>query len=173
MRFNRWALCLLGATALAAASYGFVQSQDSLPAATTTMVATSSIGGLTSPSQDIQNFMNNMVSGTELATSIMTTSKEGNVTARLTGLVMVGTNERQVTITVADEQADLTLAQVYLGGTVVATATVQNGGIVVRNGNALATMSVLIPPTGQAYNLEVKWTASDSFIRSAAIQASL
>jgi hypothetical protein len=173
MNFNRWALCFLGATALAAASYGFVQSQDPAGVGTTTMVATTSIDGLTSPSQDIQNFMKNMVSGTELATSIMPITKEGNLTARLTGLVMVGTNERQVTITVVDEQADLTLAQVYLGGTVVATATVQNGGIVVRNGNALATMSILIPPTGQAYNLEVKWTASDSFVRSASVQGSL
>lgn len=173
MNFNRLALCLLGTTALAAMTYGYVQSQYSGLSATTKMVSTSSLDGLTSPSVDIQNFMKNMVNGTNLPTSITTISNEGNVTARFTGFVMVGTNERQVTITVADEQADLTLAQVFLGGQVVATATVQNGGIVIRNGNAVATMSVLIPPAGQAYDLEVKWTASDSFVRSASTQASL
>jgi hypothetical protein len=173
MNLNRWVLSVLGATALAAATYGFVQSQDPGSVVTTKMVSTSSLDGLTSPSQDIQNFMKNMVNGTHLPTSITTLSNEGKVTARFTGLVMADTNERQVTITVQDEQADLTLAQVYLGGQLIATATVQNGGIVVRYGNALATISVLIPQPGQGYNLEVRWTASDSFVRSASIQASL
>lgn len=172
MKFKRWVLfSFLGVTAIATATFGFVQSQYSGPSGTTKMVATSSLAGASL--LDIENFGKNLVNGTSLPTSITTVSNEGKVTARLTGLVIYSTNERQVTITVEDEPADLTLAQVYLNGQLIATATVQNGDIVVRGSNAVATKSVLIPPAGQSYNLEARWTASDARVRSASLQGSI
>lgn len=172
MNSKRLVLSFCVVAAMAAATLGFVQSQyGSGLSGTSKMVTTSSFAGAST--QDIENFATNLAKGTNLPTSITTLSNEGTVTARLTDFVMYGTNERQVTITVADDPSDLTLAQVYLDGQILATATVQNGGIVVRGPNALATLSVLIPPAGQAYDLEVQWTASDTFVRSVSLQASL
>ena len=58
-------------------------------------------------------------------------------------------------VTIAPAQ----VAQALINDQVVATATRQNGGVVDRSGQALATLSVLLP-AGSA-TVEVDWTATN------------
>lgn len=111
--------------------------------------------------QDHENSDSNLLKGTHLPTSIVTTSCGGHVTVTLTGLVMPNTGEREVSASVTDEATNLVRASAYVNGTLVTTATVENGGITLREGRAEASLAFLVPPAGESLEVELRRSFSD------------
>lgn len=86
-------------------------------------------------------------------------SDEGEVTGTLTGLVDPRTLDRQITVSVRDDDADLDTASLYLSGAQVCVATRATGSVVERDGQATATMSTFVPAHPPCA-LEVKWLSA-------------
>ena len=121
-----------------------------------------------STTQDYVHFAHNLIYGTTWATALGSTAFEGEVKGVLTGLAIAPTGERQLVVTVVDDVPDVDSASVYVLGVLAATATRENGGVIERNGQAIATLGVLIP-AGPPVQVEARWTSSSGVVRSAAV----
>lgn len=111
------------------------------------------------------DFHRAIASGTPVPPGFEIVDEGSRVTATLTGLILEGTGERQVTVTVHAVSAEIDTATLLLNGQLTFSATRLNGAIVDRAGHALATMSVLIPPN-PPFMVEVSWTDTLGFTRS-------
>jgi hypothetical protein len=121
-----------------------------------------SFTGPTNPtSSQVAAFLEAKLNGTQLPSGWSVTGSEGQVQVVDTGLVLYPSNERQWSVTVIDETADISTATIYLDDEDVYTATRANGGIVDRLGKGIATLPVLVPPASQAFELKATWTAND------------
>jgi len=164
-------ICALGIAviALSAAGFAVIRAQQG----TAKQIFHSKNFAYSFPSgatqQDRDNFFHNVIYGTSNSTTLTLDENIGEVKGTLTGLVMVGTNERQLTVTILAPTAGVQQARTYVNNQLVATATVANGGIIVRSGMALATMSILIPPAGTTYTVEAQWDPTTGPTRSQAV----
>jgi len=154
---------IAGVLVLGLIGYAFYQQ----PASHTVLVADAA--AFTCPqtptSAEVTAFVEASAKHQTLPSGWQVTSNEGKVTATDTGMVMLGTNERAWSVSILDEQPDLSTATVYLNSQAVFTATRANGGIIDRSGWSLATLPVLVPPQGQAFSLKVSWTANSGAVR--------
>ena len=81
---------------------------------------------------------------------------EGEVEWSYTGFTLTTTGESQVLCTLIDEIADVSYANLYLDGSLVATANRQNGLIVDRGSRAIVSIPVLVSGSG-LFDLKVEW----------------
>jgi len=135
------------------------------PVATIKSVAFS---GPTNPSvSEVAAFSEALAKNQPLPSGWQLTANEGGVRVIDNGYAVPGTGERSWSVTVVDDQADLSSATVYVNGQSVYTATRANGGIVDRGTMSIATLPVLVPPAGQTWTGEVQWIANDGTVRDA------
>lgn len=87
------------------------------------------------------------------------------VKATDTGFSVPGTGERSWSVTVYVPTDDISTATAYVNNQPVFTATRANGSIIDRSGMSLATLPVLVPPSGQSWTGKVQWTANDGTVR--------
>lgn len=154
---------------ISAAGLALVQSGASTPSKTVHHTKSAAFYAPTdSTTQDYVHFAHNLIYGTSWATALGSTSFEGEVKGVLTGLAIEPTAERQLVVTVVDDVPDLESASVFVSGVHAATATRQNGGVIDRNAQAIATLSVLIP-AGNPVQVEARWTSSSGVVRSASV----
>jgi len=159
-------LAATGLLALGAVAWGAYQSSQ--------LVYKTRMASICAPSnatqQDYDNFYDNYVTGGSSQTALSLVADEGTVTGSLTGTNSKG--QRQLALTILDQENDLVEARAYLDEQLLVTATVQNGGIVVSSGSAVASMSILIPPASgsEDYIVEVEWDSTGGFTRSRTVQ---
>lgn len=103
--------------------------------------------------------------GASLPTGFAIEDRQGRVRGALSGAVQGGTGERWFVLTVHDDAVDLDTATVAIDGQTVATATLANGGIEVRDSKALATLGFWLPASAP-YSLQVDWSGTSAEPRS-------
>lgn len=81
-----------------------------------------------------------IVQGSSLPSGFTKLQSVGAVKVTLTGAIL-DSGEVQFVVTLIDESADLETAQLYVGTTLLGTATPANGGIIDRSGLAAATLT--------------------------------
>jgi hypothetical protein len=108
---------------------------------------------------DRASFARNFAFGTNDPTTLSLVERKGEVNAVLTGLALSPSGERQLIVTVVDDIPDLLSCSVELNGQVGPLATRANGGVIDRNGQAIGTISLLIPKV-PPIEIIVRWTSS-------------
>lgn len=145
--------------AFGAGAFAYLQSTPSKQLYSSSRVA---FTGPINPSEsEIVAFNQAVANGTTVPPGWTITQDEGKVKVVDTGIALQQSGERAWVVTVVDQPSDLASATVFLDSAGVYTATHGNGGIVDRQGFAIATLPVLVPPPGQGFELGVSWTATD------------
>jgi hypothetical protein len=102
--------------------------------------------------------------GTPAPSRFVLTSMEGTITAMITGELAGPPHEYSIHVSLAAPADSVSTATLYLGERVLFTATRNSGAVVDRNGQALATMTALVPASGR-FTVRVVWVGTDGRTR--------
>lgn len=97
---------------------------------------------------------------TPLPPGFVLTKSDGKVTGMITGAMPGPPPEYSINVTVYAPIEDVAQATLHLGDQVLFTATRANGAIVDRAGNALATLTGLVPEPGH-FTVKVFWVGNN------------
>ncbi len=96
--------------------------------------------------------------------------EKGHVKVRYTGIPEPGTDKQQIVVSIVDDSEDLQYAWLYLNGTQVFYASLNNGGIrpVTGADDSIASLTTFLPLEAP-YDLQVVWSSDTSGPESEAI----
>jgi hypothetical protein len=108
--------------------------------------------------------------GTPPPSRFVLTSMEGRITGMITGELAGPPHEYSIQVLLVAPADSVSTATLYLGeqvlftATILFTATRNSGAVVDRNGQALATMTALVPASGH-FTVRVVWVGTDGRTR--------